>query len=168
MLFPIYLLIVSSSVYTLIALMANLNYQAIKEKLEGRVPVRTAGGILVALAVMLSIRAAVLIITAIIQGSSVSQTTLALWMVDFLIGAPPLLITGLLLWRRNSFGYAAGGGILLQYGLLSLSLVPVLVIQARISGTPVDMAGILIVLFMAGLCLVPFTGFIRSIRIHIF
>ena len=157
-----YLLIVSLAVYTLISLISTFDFSQCKAVLENRIPARVSGGILAALALMIFLREIGLIIGTLSGAQAVSALDSALWMSDFLIGAPPLLIIGVLLWQRKAMGYAGAAGLLLQYGLLCVGLVPVMVYQANVGQVPVDTAGIVVVLFMSLLCLVPFAFFAKA------
>lgn len=73
-----------------------------------------------------------------------------------------LLAGGLLLWQRKPLGYVCGAGLLLQYAVLALSVVPILLAEPRTSGTPVDVAGVAVLLVMTVVCLAPLAGFVRG------
>jgi hypothetical protein len=159
-LFLPHLLLATLSAYTLIGLMASIDGEVVRQKLVGTVPARTTGGILLALALLIHLREVGLIVSALIDQTPVAPSELAQWIDDFAVGCPALLGLGIALWLRRALGYVGGAGLLLAYGILSLSLVPIMV-----SGSPVDVAGIVIVAVMAGLCFVPFAFFVRgSIR----
>jgi hypothetical protein len=55
-----------------------------------------------------------------------------------------------------------GAGLLLQYGVLALGLIPVMAFQARYTGSPIDVAGIVVVLVMGAICFIPFAFFVRG------
>ena len=156
-----YLLIISLGVYTLISVVTTFDFTQCKTVLENHIPARVSGGILVALALMILLREIGLMSTALSHAEAVPALDSALWISDFLIGAPPLLIIGIMLWHRKALGYTCAAGLLLQYGLLCISLVPVMVYQANAIGTKVDTAGIVVVLIMAIVCLIPFAFFAK-------
>jgi hypothetical protein len=56
---------------------------------------------------------------------------------------------------RKPLGYAAGPGVLLMYGTLSLSLFPVLLYQAGYENTAADLSALIVVGVMVLVCFVP-------------
>jgi len=156
-LFLTYIVLASLSGYTVIGLLARVDAEAIRQRLDGRVPVRTAGGILVGLGLLTVLRQLGMVITALSGQTPVTPQELATWIADLAVMCPALIVFGVRLWRREGFGFAAGPGLLLQFGILALGLVPGLMLE-----TPVDIAGIVVVLVMAAICLVPFAFFVRE------
>jgi hypothetical protein len=121
------------------------------------VPARTTGGILLALATLIILRQIALIAAAVASQAPVAPPELAQWIDDFAVACPMLIAVGVELWRRKALGYVGGGGLLLAYGVLSLSLMPTM-----LAVSPVDLAGVVIVGVMAALCFVPFAFFVRG------
>jgi hypothetical protein len=163
-LFLAYLLLVVLSAYTLIGLVASvasIDGEAVRQRLSGFVPARTSGGILAGLAIFIVLRQTALIVTALISQASHDSLEIPSWIADFAV-VPMLLISGIQLWRRRPLGYVTGGGLLLAYGILALGLIPFFGLQARYTGSPIDLAGIGAVLIMAALCFVPFAFFVRG------
>jgi hypothetical protein len=156
-LFLPHLLLATLSAYTLIGLMVSIDGQAVRQRLMGIVPARTAGGILLGLAILTLLRQTALIATAVSSRSPVTPPELAPWIDDLAVGCPPLIVVGFELWRQKPLGYVGGAGFLLAYGFLALSLVPILV-----SASPVDLGGIVVVAIMAALCFAPFAFFVRG------
>jgi hypothetical protein len=163
-LFLAYLLLVVLSVYTLIDLVAVIDDEAVKRRLIGFVPARTAGGILAGLAILVIGRQTAMMVAALGDPGAAVAHELPTWIADFAL-APALLGAGVSLWRRQSLGYVAGAGLLLGYALLALGLVSFFVFQARLTVLPFDIAGLIIVLAMAAICLVPFAFFMRGARV---
>ncbi len=161
-LFLPHLLLVSLSGYTLIGLVASIDGEAVRQRLIGVVPARTTGGILLGLASLIVVRQVALIVTALINRTPVDAQELALWIDDFVVACPALLVVGALLWRRKTLGYVAGAGLFLQYGVLAIGLVPLMIFQALHAAAPIDVGGIVVVVVMATLCLIPFTFFARG------
>jgi len=161
LLFLPHLLLVVLSAYTLIGLLAAIDGEAVRQRLDGFVPVRIAAGIFIVLGIFILFRQMVLIIGAMAGGEPVGMLERATFVADFAV-LPMLIAAGVLLWRRAPLGYAAGPGLLLGYGLLALSLVPFFVVQSRISGRPIDSSGVVVVVVMAALCLGPFAFFVRA------
>jgi len=156
-LFLPYLLLVTLSACTLIGLVASINGEAVRQRLTGSVPARVSGGILVGLAILIIARQTALIITALTSQAQVSAGELAIWIDDFVVACPALLVVGVQLWRRRALGYVGGAGLFLAYGVLAIGLIP-----GMISASPIDVGGIIVVLVMAAVCLAPFAFFVRG------
>jgi len=126
------------------------------------VPARTAGGVLAGLAILLIVRQTAIIVAALTDQTPVDTLERMLWIDDVTVGCPALLAGGVLLWRRKALGYVAGAGLLLGYGVLAVGLIPVMVFQALTTASPVDVAGIVVVLVMGAICFIPFAFFVRG------
>lgn len=161
-LFLPYLVLVALSVYTLIGIVASIDGEVVRQRLTGVVPARASAGTLVGLAILITVRQAALIVTALTSQTPVDTPEFSSWIADFTVAIPMLLIVGFQLWRREALGYAAGAGLLLGYGVLALSLIPFFVLQTRYTAAPVDVTGIVAVLVMAALCFIPFAFFVRG------
>jgi hypothetical protein len=162
LLFLPYLVLVALSAYTLIGLVASIDGELVRQRLTGAVPARASGGILTGLAILIIVRQIAVIVTALTSQTPVATPELSSWIADFTLAVPLLLVSGILLWRRQALGYVAGAGLLLGYGVLALSLIPFFVLQARYTASPVDVTGMVAVLVMAALCFIPFAFFVRG------
>jgi len=160
--FLLYLLLVTLSTYTLIGLIASIDGDAVRQRLTGAVPARTAGGVLAGLAILIIVRQISLIVTALTSQAPVDTLELAVWINDFTVACPALFVGGFLLWRRKALGYVAGAGLLLQYGVLSIVLIPMMVFKAIHTGSPIDVAGIVVLLVMGATCFIPLAFFVRG------
>jgi hypothetical protein len=161
-LFLPYILLVPLSAYTIIGIVASIDGEAVRQRLTGVVPARTAGGILAGLAILLIVRQIAIIVAALTSQTPVDTLERMLWIADVTVGCPALLVGGVLLWRRKALGYVAGAGLLLQYGVLAVGLIPVMVFQALTTASPIDVAGIVVVLVMVAICFIPFAFFVRG------
>jgi hypothetical protein len=161
-LFLPYLVLVALSAYTLIGLVASIDGEVVRQRLTGVVPARTSGGILAGLAILIIVRQIAVIVTALTSQTPVDTPELPSWIADFTLPIPLLLVSGILLWRREALGYVAGAGLLPGYGVLALGLIPFMVLQAGYTASPIDVAGIVVVLVMAALCFIPFAFFVRG------
>ena len=161
-LFLPYLVLVTLSAYTLLGLVASIDGEVVRQRLTGFVPARISGGILVGLAILIIVRQVAVIVTALAGQTPVDAVELSSWVADFVVAVPVLLVGGILLWRREALGYIAGAGLLLGYGVLALSVIPFLVLQARSTASPIDVSGVVAVLVMAALCFIPFAFFVRG------
>ena len=156
-LFVVHVALVALSASTLIALVAAIDHQVVQQRVAGQVPARTGGGILVVLGIFIVLRQLGMIIQALAGPAAVPAAEVALWIDDLVVACPALIVVGVQLWRRQPLGHVGGAGLLLAYGLLSLGLVPVLALS-----DPPDIAGVVVILVMALVCLVPFALFARG------
>ena len=161
-LFPAYLALVTLSAYTLIGVVTSIDGAAVRRRLMGAVPARTAGGILAVIALLSAVRQIAVIVTALTSQTPVTSLEVAQWIADLAVGMPPLLVGGFLLWRREALGYVAGVGLLLVGSMLFIGLIPVMVFQALASVAPIDVVGIVIVLVAGSICFIPFALFVRG------
>ena len=161
-----YLLIVPLSAAVMIGMVAGLDGNMIAARLQGSVPARVSGGILVGLAVIIILRQGNLMFSALSSQALVPPLDVSLWIADFALACTVLLTAGAQLWRRRPFGYLTGGGLLMAYGMLSLGLMPYFFCQPT-TGAPLDVAGIIIILIMAALCLIPFSFFVRGANLFL-
>jgi hypothetical protein len=160
-LFLPYLLLATLSAYTTIGLVASIDGEAVSQRLTGAVPAKAAGGILVVLTSLFVVHAIVEIVTALASQTPVGALKLMTWIADYTM-IPAWLVGGFLLWRRESLGYVAGTGLLLSYSMLFAGLIPVMVFPALYSASPMDVAGIVMVLVMGVICFIPFALFVRG------
>ena len=161
-LFLPYIALVTLSAYTLIGLVASIDGEAVRQRLTGVVPARTAGGILAGLTILFIVRQIAVTVTALISQTPVDPIMeLPLWIADLTL-SPAWLVGGFLLWRREALGYVAGAGLLLLYSLLFIGLITVMVFQGLFFASPIDVAGIVVMLVMGLICFIPFALFVRG------
>jgi hypothetical protein len=161
-LFLPYLVLTALSAYTLIGLVASIDGEIVRQRLTGFVPARTSAGIFISLAILIIVRQTALIVTALTSQTPIDTLELSSWIADFAVPIPILLVGGIQLWRREPLGYVVGAGLLLGYGVLALSVIPIFVSQARHTASPIDVTGIVMILVMAALCFIPFAFFVRG------
>jgi hypothetical protein len=145
----------------MIGLLASIDGKAVQEQLTGAVPERVGGGVLVGLGILFLARAGSILATAISSQTSLPATELALNISDFLI-APALAIGGVLLWRRQAFGYVSGLGLLFQASMLFIGLIFVLILRPFITAAQFVLIDVLVVFFMGLVCFIPFALFVRG------
>jgi hypothetical protein len=141
---------VTLSIYSLISLVASIDWGKIQQRLTGAVHERISGGILVVLGVLFLIQVVGVFITSLMNQVPITATELATHVSDFII-SPALIIGGILLWQRKE---------------LFIGLVVFLIIQPLLTSTPFLVVDILIVFIMGLICFVPFILFIRGIVIE--
>jgi hypothetical protein len=161
-LFLPYAFLVTLSAYTVIGLVASIDRESVRHRLGGRVPARTVGGALIAIALLFTIVDTVMIGTALTNGAAVDVTTHVSWIVDFVIELPALLIAGILLWRNVALGYVAAPGLLLQGSVLNAGYAIVLVLQAVFGTAPINGPFVAIVFVIGALSVVLLVLFLHG------
>lgn len=162
-LFLPYVLLVTLSACTIIALVASIDGRAVRRKLDGIVPARAAGGLLVGLGALFLITNVNAILTALASRPPyLPEHPTFVLIADFTTAIPLCLAGGFLLWQRQALGYVAGAGLLLLYTLLFLGLVPVLLFPAVYDGSPVAVADVSLMLGFGLLCLWLLARWVRA------
>jgi hypothetical protein len=156
------LALAASSAYTLIGLIASIDGKAVQQRLAGVVPERLSGGILVGFGVLIVLRAAGVIATALISQAAVPATELPVLISDFL-ASPAWAIGGVLLWQRKALGYVSGAGLLFQGSMLFVGLIAFLLLQPLLTGAPFALVDVIVVSIMGLICFVPFGLFVRGV-----
>jgi hypothetical protein len=160
--FLLYLTLVTSSAYTIIGLVANIDGTAVQQRLAGVVPERAAGGVLAGLGILFTLRVIGVIVGALVSQSPVATTELATLVSDFLT-SPAWIIGGVLLWRRKEFGYVTGLGLLFQASMLFIALIIFLLLRPVLTAAPFAPADVVVVFVMGLICFIPFTLFVRGV-----
>ena len=161
-LFLPYLVLVALSAYTMIRIVASIDGDLLRQRLDAFVPAKISAGVLVSLAILIIVRQAAIIVTALTTQAPVDTIELSSWIADLTVAAPALLVVGIQLWRRAALGYSAGAGLLLGYGMLALSVIPFFVWQAHYTPLPLDVGGVAAMLVMTVFCFIPLAFFIRG------
>jgi len=162
-LFLPYAAIAALGAYTLIGLIACIDAKRVRRRLAGTVPTRSAGAILIALSVLFSLMNLAYVVTALSGATVESPVELPVWLADFLVLAPAWIIGGTVLWRRYPLGYVAGMGLLLVGCMLFLGAIFALVYTALYTASPLDLAGVGIMLAASLVCVIPFALFARGV-----
>jgi hypothetical protein len=161
-LFLPYVLLLTLSAYTTIALVASIDGDAVRRRLAGAVPARGAGAFLVILTSLFIAMAVGGVVGALVDGRPTTALERMLWIGDLTTIAPACLVGGILLWQRKALGYTAGMGLLLAYGLLFLGLVPAMVFPALYDGSPVDIVGLALMAVLGAASLALWALFVRG------
>lgn len=160
--FLLYLMIVTLSIYATIGLVANIKGKEVQRRLIGRVPERFAGGVLFGFGFLFIVRALAVMAQALINQSPIARPELGLLVADFIFSAA-FVIGGLLLWRRQPLGYVGGTGLLFQTSMLFVGLVIILIMKPLLTEAPFVLTDIVIVFLMGLICFIPFTLFVRGV-----
>jgi hypothetical protein len=157
-----YLMLVTASAYTTIALVASIDGASVRQQLAGVVPERVAGGILAGLGGLFALRVIAIISEALINQTSIPASELALLVTDFLV-TPAWVIGGVLLWRRADLGYVVGTGLLFQSSMLFVGLIGFLFLQPVLTSSPLPLRSIIESAILGMICFVPFGLIIRGV-----
>lgn len=160
--FLLHLALVASSAYTLIGLVAAIDGDAVRGRLAGAVPERLAGGILAVLGLLFFLRVIGVIAGALAGEAAVAEAERAVQTADFLT-TPAWIIGGILLWRRQELGYAAGLGLLFQASMLFIALIAFLLLQPLLTTAPFALTDVLVIFVMGLICFIPFALFVRGV-----
>jgi hypothetical protein len=158
-LFLAYVVLVALSAYTIIGLVASIDAAAVRQRLGGAVPERSAGGILVGLAILFTLMNLAQIVTALRSPTPDYLLEFPVWIADCTVVAPAWLVGGLLLWQRKALGYVAGVGLLLLGSMLFVGVIFTLAFPAFYTASPVDVTAIVFILVTGLICFVPFALF---------
>jgi hypothetical protein len=160
--FLLHLVLVALSVYTLIGLIADIDGSLVQQRLRGAVPERFAGGVLAGLGFLFLLRVIGVLVNAITSGVPLAETELAVNIADFLT-TPAWVIGGILLWRRNAFGYVTVLGLLFQGSMLFSALIVFLLLQPFLTGAPFAVIDVIVIFVMGLICFIPFALFARGV-----
>jgi hypothetical protein len=169
-LFIPYLILTALSIYTIIALVINIESEPIKHRLRGQVPIKSAGAIVFIIGILIVIYQIYQIVTSLINHLEADQMMMAQWIADLLIASPPVLIVGYLMMRGNAIGYSLGNSLLLLLSVLFIGLIPILIVKGILTSSPIDVPDIIIILGSSMICFIPFLlfrkGIIKSSKVN--
>jgi hypothetical protein len=166
-LFLVYVALVSLSALNVVGVVGSIQSRdVVTHTLADAVPGRLIGGLLLALGLLtVGQDAAGALATAFAGGESVEPLARQVWTVDLALEAPAVIAGGVLLWRRQSLGYAVSLALLLQYGLTPLALASVLAVQPLVTGAPLQPGTIITLMVFAAVCFVPIELVARRVRV---
>jgi hypothetical protein len=160
--YPVYLVIVTLSIFTLVGVVAAVDGAAVRERVNGRLPTRVDGGVLIGFGFLFMLRSLGEMGIALAEQTSLSRPELGLLVADFLLAAT-LLAGGALLWRKRPLGYVSGIGLLFQASMLFVGLLGIMFLQPVLGGSAYPPGDFLAVLAMGFICFIPFALFVRGI-----
>jgi hypothetical protein len=160
--FLLHLTLVTLSAYTVVGLVASIDGEAVGQQLTGSVPEKVAAGILAGLGLLFLLRVIALLVSALANQTLVADTELAAHVSDVLI-APALILGGVLLWRREAFGYVMGLGLLFQASMLFIGLIILLLLQPFLTDAAFALVDVAVIFALGLICFVPFALFVRGV-----
>jgi hypothetical protein len=150
------------SVYTFISLIASIEGKSVHQRLNGAVPEKFAGGVLAGLGLFFMMRVIGVFAGAVFHNVDLPKTELAVSIADFFI-TPAWIISGIQLWRRQTFGYVTGLGFLFQGSMLFIALIIFLLLQPLLTNAPFAIVDVIVILVMGLICFIPFGLFVRGV-----
>jgi hypothetical protein len=160
--FLLAVVLLALSAYTTAGLVASIDGRALRQRLQGAVPERVAGGVLAGLGILFALLALGTILNGVVNEASIGQAELALQVSDFLITGA-WIIGGVLLWRREPLGYVTGAGLLFQASMLFVGLLAYFILQPILSTNPFPVEDFVVILVMGMVCFIPFALFLRGV-----
>ncbi len=161
--FPLYLLIVTLSLYTTTGLLVAIDGQEVRERLAGRVPERLGGGFLALLSFGFMALALVEILNAVAGQNTMSRPDLGLRTTDFIVGAA-WVVGGVLQWRKQPLGYVAGPALLFQTSMLFVGVIAIVIFQPLLTEAPFVLADLIVLSIMSLFALIPFALYLRGLK----
>jgi hypothetical protein len=160
--FVLYLALVALSVYTMFGLLSRMDSTAIQQRLNGAVPERFAGGVLVGFGGLFFLRGIGRVVSVLTGQAALAGPEMAVLVADFLT-MPAWIVGGALLWRRQAFGYLTGAGLLFQASMLFIGLLVFFVLQPFLTATPFPLKDFVMIFAMGLVCFIPFALFVRGV-----
>jgi len=157
----LYLSLTVLSAYTFVSLVVSIDGESVGQKLAGAVSEKLAGGVLAGLGLLFILRVIGVIAGAVVNGTDLPRTELAVNIADFFI-TPAWIIGGIQLWRRQTFGYVTGLGLLFQGSMLFIALIIFLLLQPLLTSAPFAIVDVIVVFVMGLICFIPFGLFVRG------
>ncbi len=160
--YPLYLLIVTLSIYTTIGLVASVDGGVVQGKLNGRIPVRFGGGVLIGFGMLFMLRTLAEMGTALTEQIPIAQSAMALLVADFIMSGA-FVIGGVLLWQKRPLGFVGGTGLLFQASMLFVGVIAIVLLQPVLTNAPFLLGDFVVLSVMGLVCFVPFALFVRGI-----
>jgi len=159
--FLLHLSLAVLSTYTFISLTASIDGEGVSQRLTGAVPEKFAGGVLAGLGLLFMLRVIGVLVGAGVNGTELPKTELAVNIADFFI-TPAWVIGGIQLWRRQTFGYVTGLGLLFQGSMLFIALIIFFLVQPLLTSAPFAVVDVIVIFVMGLICFIPFGLFVRG------
>ena len=152
-LFLLYIAIVSTGLYGLLSLLFNIDPAALKARFDPKTPTRFVSGFLVGYSLLFALMWVGLSLSSAAVGTQLDEVTHSVVAIDCTVLLPLLFFGGLLLWRREAWGYVLGGFLLVKMATTGFTLAFTTALGAWWTGAIDGFDAFLFVLFalmMAG------------------
>jgi len=157
-----YLALMALSIYALYRLLSSVEAMAVQNRLKGAVPERIAGGVLAGFGTLFFFYNIGLIVQIPTGQAALSVPELATAVADLVI-IPAWVVGGVLLWRRQAFGYVVGTGLLFQASMLFIGLLIYFIVQSLLAAIPFRADDFVMIFVMGLICFIPFGLFVRGV-----
>ena len=111
-LFLVYVAVVATSLYALLALLFRIDADALKAQFADRAPVRRTATFFIVTASLFIVMWGGLSVASVLAGTTPGSVVHLVVAIDGAVLLPLLLFGGLKLWRREPWGYVLGGLLL--------------------------------------------------------
>lgn len=156
----LYLLLVTLSVWAIVALSRNIDANSVKEKLTGAVPVKISGWVLLLFGIAFFFRAIGVLAQTGIDQIPVSEVGV---LVADVVISTLWIVGGILLLRQKSLGYVSGLGLLITGSELFIGLILFLLLQPIFTDVPLALVDVIVVFIMGMVCFIPTGLFMRGV-----
>ncbi len=160
--FVIYLTLAILSAFTIFRLLSSLDAVAIQQRLAGAVSERFCGVVLTGLGALFFGMRIWQVAFALFGRMTFTRPELSALIADLLV-TPVLVIGGILLWQRRSFGYLTGAGLLFLASMLFIGLLIFFIVQPFLTVALFPAMDFVVVLVMGLVCFIPLGLFTQGI-----
>jgi len=157
----VFLALVLLSAFSISVLIKCIDSQRVQAQLNGAVPVKTSGWVLLLFGAAFLFRSISML--AQTGTNQIPLSEIGVLVAD-LIASILWIVGGFLLIRRKSLGYVSGLGLLLAASVLYIALILFLLLQPVLTGAPFALVDVLVVAVMGLVCFIPTWLFIRSVH----
>ena len=157
-----YFVIVAVSAVSITLLFSSLDNDILSQQLEGVMPTRLVGGVLIGFGAAFLLRAVSILGNYLFLQAQIPQTDFALNTSDITLSGVWIL-GGLLVWKRKRAGYAAGMAMLMQANILFLGLLLLMLVKPALTNTSFIMVDFFIILIMELIFAIPFILLSRKV-----
>lgn len=160
--FVLNLALVLVSVYATYLILSGIDGEAVREHLQGKVPERFIGGVLVGFGALFFLMAAAKVIGFASGQADTPWSEIAVQIADLLV-TPAWVVSGILLWRKRALGYISGAGLLFQASMLFVGLLVFFILQPLVADVPFPMEDFIVIAVMSLICFIPLGLFLRGV-----
>jgi hypothetical protein len=118
----VHLTLVASTLLALATLAARLDVERLAHRFGAHLPARTIGGFMAIIAGVFATATLFDIVERLRQREVLDVATRGVYTVDLTIMLPATIVAGILLWRRQSWGYVLAGPLLVNAALSAATL----------------------------------------------
>jgi hypothetical protein len=158
----VYLVLVLLSAYLLVDLLRAIDQDAVKQQLAGVVAEKLSGAVLVGLGALFILRALGIIVTTSLNQMTLPKAEIGVLVADMVLSAI-WMAGGVLLLLRKPLGYTSGLGLLFSGSMLFIALIAFLLLGPALTGLPLALTDVIVVVVMGMVCFIPFFLFLRGV-----